>query len=66
LIIRGFKERYTQWIRHGENPKRLMNIGTSRVVSNFESEGENLDPTTDVLDDLGGKNVQNLSLWNKK
>jgi hypothetical protein len=43
-----------------------MNIGTSRVVSNFESEGENLDPTTDVLDDLGGKNVQNLSLWNKK
>jgi Transposase-associated domain len=40
LIMRGFKERYTRWIWHGENLKQL-NVGTSRVISNAESEGKN-------------------------
>jgi hypothetical protein len=34
-----------------------VNVETSRVISNNESEGENLDPTTSVLDDSDGENI---------
>jgi hypothetical protein len=50
--MRGFKERYTRWIWHGENFEQL-NVGTSRVISN----GENLDSATSVLDDSDGENI---------
>jgi hypothetical protein len=34
-----------------------VNVETSRVISNNESEGENLDPITSVLDDSDGENI---------
>jgi hypothetical protein len=64
LIIRRFKERYTQWIWHGENLEQL-NVGTNRVISNAESEGENLDPVTSALDDSDGENVNLDDMMNE-
>jgi Transposase-associated domain len=63
LIRRGFKERYTQWLWHGENFEASINVGRSEAVLNSESDGENIetvDPIIDVQDDLDGENVQNL------
>jgi hypothetical protein len=37
-----------------------LNVGTSRVISNAESEGENLDLATSVLDDSDDENVKKL------
>jgi hypothetical protein len=64
LIIRRFKERYTQWIWHGENLEQL-NVGTNRVISNAESEGKNLDPVTSALDDSDGENVNLDDMMNE-
>jgi hypothetical protein len=64
LIICGFKERYSQWIWHGENIKKI-NVETSRIISNAESEGENLDSATIVLDDSYGENINLDDLMNE-
>jgi Transposase-associated domain len=66
LIRRGFKERYTKLIWHGDNSEEYINVGTSRDVLNSEtivhdeSGGENIEnfePINDVRDDLSGENV---------
>jgi DUF438 domain-containing protein len=40
LIRHGFKERYTQWVWHGENFKVSINVRMSESVLNSESDGE--------------------------
>jgi hypothetical protein len=42
-----------------------LNVGTSRVILNAESEGENLDPATSVLDDSDDKNVNLDDMMNE-
>jgi Transposase-associated domain len=64
LIVRGFKERYIRLIWHGENLEQL-NIRTNIVISNAESDGENLDPATSVLDDTDDKNVNLDDMMNE-
>jgi hypothetical protein len=43
--------KYTKWIWHGETFERTVNVGTSRNV---------LDSETEVGDQLGAQNVENL------
>jgi hypothetical protein len=64
LIIREFKERYTRWIWHRENLEQV-NVETSRVISNVELEGENLDPATSLLDDSDGENINLDDIMNE-
>jgi hypothetical protein len=51
-------------IWHGENLEQL-NIRTNIVISNAESDGENLDPATSVLDDTDDKNVNLDDMMNE-
>jgi hypothetical protein len=51
-------------IWHGENLEQL-NIRTNTVISNAESDGENLDPATSVLDDTDDKNVNLDDMMNE-
>lgn len=57
LIRRGFKERYTQWIWHGESSEESVHVGPSRNVSESETF---LESTTDVQDEMDGENRENL------
>jgi Transposase-associated domain len=51
LTTRGFMRKYTKWIWYGETFERTVNVGISRNV---------LDSETEVGDQLGAQNVENL------
>jgi hypothetical protein len=42
-----------------------VNVETSRVISNAELEGENLDPATSVLDDSDDENINLDDMMNE-
>jgi hypothetical protein len=65
-----FMRKYTKWIWRGETFERTINVGTSRNVLDSETEVgdqlraqnvENLVPETIVHDEIGVKNVGNIS-----
>jgi Transposase-associated domain len=63
LIRRGFMDRYTRWVRHGENIETVDNTENSRNIENIvrdESEGNSLNLDNDECDVLENENVGNV------
>jgi hypothetical protein len=63
LIRHGFMDRYTRWVRHGENIKTIDNIKTIRNIENIvrdEFKGDNLNLDNDEWDVLENENVKNI------
>jgi Transposase-associated domain len=55
LIHRGFMDRYTRWVRHGENIKTVDNI---KNIIRHESEGDDLNLDNDERDVLKNENIK--------
>jgi hypothetical protein len=63
LILRGFMDRYTRWVQHGENIETVDNIKTIRNIKNIirdESERDDLNLDNDERDVLENKNVEDI------
>jgi Transposase-associated domain len=63
LIRRGFMDRYTRWVQHGENIETVDNIENIRNIRNIvrdESEGDDLNLDNDEWDVLENENVENV------
>jgi hypothetical protein len=63
LIRRGFMDRYTRWVRHGENIETVDNIKNIRNIENIvrdESEGEDLNLDNNEWGVLENENVENI------
>jgi Transposase-associated domain len=57
LICRGFMDRYTRWVRYGENIKTIRNI---RNIIRDESEGDDINLDNDEQDVLENENIENM------
>jgi hypothetical protein len=56
-------DRYTRWVRHGENIETVDNTENSRNIENIvrdESEGDSLNLDNDEWDVLENENVRNV------
>jgi hypothetical protein len=60
LIRHWFMDRYTQWVRHGENIKTVDNIKNIKNIIRDESEGDDLNLDNDEQDVLENENVENI------
>jgi hypothetical protein len=62
LIHRGFMDRYTRWVRHGENIKTVDNIDIKNIknIVRDESESDGLNLDNDEWDVLENENVRNI------
>jgi Transposase family tnp2/Transposase-associated domain len=58
LIRRGFMDRYTRWVRHGENIETENSRNYENIVRD-ESEGDDLNLDNDEWDVLENENVRN-------
>jgi Transposase-associated domain len=57
LFRRGFMDRYTRWVRHGENIETVDNI---KNIVRDESEGDDLNLDNDEWDVLENENMRNV------
>jgi hypothetical protein len=62
LIHRGFMDRYTRWVRHGENIETIDNIDIRNIknIVRDESEGDGLNLDNDEWDVLENENMENI------
>lgn len=61
LIRRGFKERYTRWVWHGECFEESANAESSKASNVSETS---LDRENDVREEIGVENIENIDSTN--
>ena len=61
LIRRGFKERYTRWVWHGECFEESANAEASKASNVSETS---LDRENDVREEIGVENIENIDSTN--
>jgi hypothetical protein len=63
LIHREFIDRYTRWVRHGENIETIDNIENIKKFGNIvrdESEGDDFKLDNDEQDVLKNENIEDI------